>query len=315
MNLLVTGGAGFIGSHFVRAVLADRLPGLAGASVTVLDKMTYAGNFANLGSVVENDRLDFVPADTTDAPVVDAAFRGHDAVVHFSAVGHPADVTGIKVLLEARRHHVSRFLHVSTSDVYGSIDTGAWTERSPLAPSTPRAAAKAGADLMALAFHRAHGLPVVVTRGSDTYGAFQHPARTVPRLVTSLLDGRPATLRDGGTRVRDRLHVADHCRGLALALTDGRPGEVYHVAGSVELAERDLVELIRTELGLDPSGPDSPAPAAGFPRAGDHRRALDDDKIRQELGWRPRVEFTTGLASTIAWYRDNPTWWRPLLPD
>ena len=314
MNLLVTGGAGFIGSHFVRAVLADRLPGLAGASVTVLDKMTYAGNFANLGPVVQDPRLDFVPADAADAPVVGAAVRGKDAIVHFAASwrGPAADhVTGTEVLLEAAlRHDVGRFAHISTDEVYGSIDTGAWTERSPMAPTSPYAAGKAGADLMALAYHRTHDLPVVVTRSSDNYGPYQHPERTVPRLVTSLLDGRAAPLAGDGGRLRDWLHVDDHCHGIALALTEGRPGEVYHIAGSVELAERDLTDLILTELGL---GWDR-VETVGDRKTADHRRALDDDKIRRELGWRPRVEFTAGLAATVAWYRANPGWWRPLLP-
>ncbi|WP_433292677.1 dTDP-glucose 4,6-dehydratase [Actinoplanes sp. CA-030573] len=332
MNLLVTGGAGFIGSHFVRAVLADRLPGLEGASVTVLDKMAYGGSFANLGPVAENRRLDFVPADVGDAPVVGAALRGHDTVVHFAASrggremtgGDPArgemtgsDVTGIEVLLDACvRHDVARFLHVSTGDVYGSIPTGAWTERSPLAPATPAAAAKAGADLMALAYHRAHGLPVVVTRASDNYGPRQHPAEPVPRLITALLAGHEPEPAGDDTRVRDWLHVGDHCRGLALALLDGRPGEIYHIGGSVELADHDLRDLIRTECTAleSPTGPPDASPAASRAIPSDvHRQALDDDKIRRELGWRPRVEFTTGLAATVRWYRENPTWWRPLL--
>ncbi|MEU4244135.1 GDP-mannose 4,6-dehydratase [Actinoplanes sp. NPDC026619] len=363
MHLLVTGGAGFIGSHFVRSVLADRLPGLEGASITVLDKIAWAGNFANLGPVAESRRLDFVPADVGDAPVVGAALRGHDAVVHFAASHGGADVAGIEILLAAAlRHDVARFLHVSTDQVYGSIETGAWHERSPLAPSTPDAAAKAGCDLMALAYHRAHDLPVVVTRSSDNYGPYQHPWRTVPRLVTSLLDGRPAP--PPGDRVRDWLHVDDHCQGLALALLEGRPGEIYHIAGSLELAERDLTDLIQAELGLTRNRFEPPAaeprwdraepvgleprwdraepvglepgwdraepvgpmpgwgrvepPVAGPGRdgkAGDRRRALDDDKIRRELGWRPHIEFTAGLASTIAWYREHPRWWRALLSE
>ena len=310
MNLLVTGGAGFIGSHFVRAVLADRLPGLEGASVTVLDKLAYAGSFATLGAVSESKRLDFVPADVADAPVITPALRGHDTVVHFAASHGGADVFAIEVLLDvALRAGVSRFLHISTDEVYGSIDTGAWTERSALAPTTPAAAAKAGADLMALAYHRTHGLPVVVTRSSDNYGPYQLPWETVPRLVTSLLEGRTARLAGDGTRVRDWLHVDDHCHGIALALLEGRPGEIYHIGGSVELADRHLADLILDELHL---GWDRIDPV-GDGKRDDHRHALDDDKIRRELGWRPRTEFTAGLAGTIRWYRDNPSWWRPLL--
>ena len=310
MNLFVTGGAGFIGSHFVRAVLADRLPGLEGASVTVLDKMAYAGNLANLGPVAESKRLDFVPADVSDGPVVGPALRGHDAVVHFATSRGGADVAGVEVLLEAAlRQDVGHFLHVSTGDVYGSIATGAWTERSPLSPGTPAAAAKAGADLMALAYHRAHGVPVVVTRSSANYGPYQNPRETVARLVTSLLEGRTARLYGGGTRVRDWLHVDDHCHGLALALTEGRAGEIYHIGGSVELADRDLTDLVLTECGAGWDRIDMAADGPGV----DQRRALDDDKIRRELGWRPRIEFGSGLAGTVRWYRDHPGWWRPLL--
>jgi dTDP-glucose 4,6-dehydratase len=308
---MVTGGAGFIGSHFVRAVLADRLPGLEGASVTVLDKISYASSFANLSAVAESRRLDFVPADVSDAPVVAAALPGHSAIVHFASADAGADVHAIQVLLEAAlRHDISRFIHISTDGVYGSIDTGAWTERSAVAPTTPAAAAKAGADLMALAYHRTHGLPVVVTRSSDNYGPYQDPAQTVPGLVTALLDGRTAQLAGDGTRVRDWLHVADHCRGIALALLEGRAGEVYHIGGSVELADRDLATMILTELGAGRDALELLDDGKGH----DHRHALDDDKIRRELGWRPRTEFASGLSATIRWYRDNPSWWRPLLP-
>ncbi|MFI5891395.1 dTDP-glucose 4,6-dehydratase [Actinoplanes sp. NPDC051513] len=312
MRLFVTGGAGFIGSHFVRAILADHLPGLEGASVTVLDKLAYAGSFANLSPVAESKRLDFVPADVTDTPVVAPALRGHDAIVHFATARSGADVPGVEALLDAAlARDVSRFVHISTDEVYGSIDTGAWTERSAVAPATPGAAAKAGADLMALAYHRTHGLPVVVTRSSDNYGPYQDPAETIPRLVTSLLEGRTARLAGDGTRVRDWLHVDDHCHGIALALLEGRAGDVYHIGGSVELADRDLVEMILDRLGL----PGDSVEQGGDGKDHDHRHALDDDKIRRELGWRPRVEFTAGLTDTIRWYRDHAAWWRPLLPD
>jgi len=320
MNLLVTGGAGFIGSHFVRAVLADRLPGLEGASVTVLDKMTYAANYSNLGPVAEDERLDFVPADVTDDPVVNAAVRGHDVVVHFAAESSPVAgtdfatpvVVGTQVMLEAaRRHGVARFALVSAAEVYGPIETGAWTERSHLAPGSPRAAAKAGADLIALAYHHTHGVPVVVTRSSPTYGPYQHPERTVPRLVTALLAGRTVPLAGEGARVREWLHVEDHCRGVALALLRGRPGEIYHIAGSIELSDRDLLTQILTECE---AGWDRVV-AAPDDRTAGRRLALDDDKIRRELGWRPRMEFAAGLRGAVNWYRANESWWRPLLPE
>jgi dTDP-glucose 4,6-dehydratase len=243
--------------------------------------------------------------------VVAPALRGHDVVVHFATARDGADIPGTEALLAAALTcDVSRFVHISADDVYGSIDTGAWTERSAVSPTTPAAAAKAGADLMALAYHRAHGLPVVVTRSSDNYGPRQDPSETVPGLVTALLDGRTARLPGDGTRVRDWLHVDDHCHGIALALLDGHPGDIYHIGGSVELADRDLAEIIVAELGLPPGRVE----LLGDGKGHDHRHALDDDKIRRELGWRPRVEFTAGQRDTIRWYRDNPGWWRPLLP-
>jgi dTDP-glucose 4,6-dehydratase len=319
MNLLVTGGAGFIGSQFVRSVLRGELDGLAGARVTVLDKLTYAGGLGNLGPVAENARLDFVPGDVTDAALVDVVARGHDAIVHFAAETHvdrsiaaaaefaAANVVGTQVLLDAAlRHGIARFLHVSTDAVYGSIATGAWTERSPVAPTSPYAASKAGADLVALAFHRTHGLPVVVTRGASTYGPYQHPEKLIPRFVTDLLRGRPVPLPGDGSQVRDWLHAADHCRGVALALTEGRPGAVYHIAGTAELTDRDLTGRLLKLCGADWDAVATVADGKGH----DFRYALDDEKIRRELGYRHTVDFDTGLAATVRWYRDNEEWWR-----
>jgi dTDP-glucose 4,6-dehydratase len=312
MNLLVTGGAGFIGSHFVRTALADLLPGLAGARVTVLDKLTYAGNFANLGPVAESRRLDFVPGDICDAALVDNVVGGHDAIVNFAAESDAdvaaTNVLGTQVLLDAAlRHGTARFLHVSTDAVYGSIDAGAWTERAALDPGSPYAATKAAADLLARAFHRTHGLPVVVTRSAATYGPYQHPEKLIPRLVTGLLSGRTVPMYGDGDRIRDWVHVDDHCRGVALALAEGVAGETYHIGGTIELADRDLTGMLLEACG---AGWDR---VVTVPHRGghDHRRALDDDRIRRELGYRPRVTFGAGLAATVQWYRDNPGWWRP----
>jgi dTDP-glucose 4,6-dehydratase len=324
MNLLVTGGAGFIGSHFVRSVLGDTLPGLAGAKVTVLDKLTYAGTFASLGPVAHDRRLDFVPGDVCDAALVDNVVRGHDAIVHFAAESHVdrsiqaaadfagTNVVGTQVLLDAaRRHGTGRFLHVSTDEVYGSIDTGAWTERSPIAPTSPYAATKAGSDLLALAAYRTHGLPVVVTRGANTYGPYQHPEKLIPRFVTNLLEGRTVPLYGEGTQVRDWVHVDDHCRAVALALLDGRAGEVYHIGGTRELSNRALTGLLLAACGADWDRVVNVEDRKGH----DHRYALDDERIRRELGYRPRIDFDAGLPATIQWYRDNSDWWRPLTID
>ncbi|MCA2219449.1 dTDP-glucose 4,6-dehydratase [Jidongwangia harbinensis] len=322
MKLLVTGGAGFIGSHFVRAVLADDLPGLAGARVTVLDKLTYAGNFANLGPVAEHERLDFVPGDVADAALVDSVLRGHDAVAHFAAESHAdrsvvsatefvaTNVLGTQVLLDAAlRHGVGRFLHVSTDEVYGSIPSGGWTEESPVAPSSPYAATKAGADLLTLAYHRTHGLPVVVSRSSSNYGPYQHPEKLIPRVVTNLLSGRSLSLYGDGEQVRDWVHVDDNCRALALVLQDGMPGSAYHVGGDTELTNRDLTERLTELCGADPDRVRHVADHTGH----DGRYRLDDARIRRELGYRPRVDFAEGLEQTVRWYEDNAAWWRPLV--
>jgi dTDP-glucose 4,6-dehydratase len=322
MNLLVTGGAGFIGSHFVRTVLADRMWGLEGASVTVLDKLTYAGSFANLGSVAESERLTFVPSDVCDEAAVDRVVRGQDAIVHFAAESDTSrsltdpggcartNVTGTRALLDAAvRHGTARFVQVSTGRVYGTVEVGAATEQTPLNPTSPYAASKADADLAALACHREHGLPVLVTRASDTYGPYQHPEKTIPRTLTRLLSGRRVPLAGDGGRIRDWLHVHDHCQAVALVLVAGRPGEIYHVAGSAELADRVLTELLLDGCG---AGVDRVTPG-GDTTGQDRRQALDDDKIRRELGWRPGVEFESGIADTVRWYRDNPEWWLPRL--
>ncbi len=316
MNLLVAGGAGFVGSHFVRATLAGRLPGLTGAAVTVLDRMTHAGAWANLGADAENARLHFLPGDVTDPSVVRAALRDHDAVLNFATDRRPgqaaAAATGAQVLLEAAlRRGTGSFLQVSTAEVYGSAGAEPPTEQAPLRPSTPYAAGRAGADLLALAYHRSYGLPVVIARAGPTFGTHQHPGRFPARALTHLLDGRPVLLSGDGGRIRDWLHVDDLCRGVALALLSGRPGETYHLGGSVELTDRDLVGLLLAECG---AGWDRVVGVAE-PPGHDQRHALDDDKIRTELSWRPQVEFDAAVAATVRWYRANRDWWHPMLDD
>ena len=303
MNLLVTGGAGFLGSGFVRKVLADAYEGLHGARVTVLDNLADASTFANLGPVAENSRLDFVPGDAADQALLDAVLPGHDAVVHFAPL--------TEVMLDAAlRHGTARVVQVSTGAVYGPITTGAWTERSPLTPTTPYAATEAGADLLALAYHRTHGLPVVVTRGASTYGPHQHPRSPMAGTVTNLLSGRTVPRPGDGRQVRDWVHVDDHCQGVALALLEGEAGAVYHIGGQ-ELTNRDLTGMVLQACG---AGPDRVVPVEE-PQGYDRRQALDDERIRRELGYRPGVAFAEGLATTVQWYRENEDWWRPLLPD
>jgi dTDP-glucose 4,6-dehydratase len=318
VRLLVTGGAGFIGSHYVRTVLST--PYTASA-VTVLDKLTYSGNLANLDPVAGDPRLRFVQGDICDAALVDELVPGHDAIVHFAAESHvdrsilgaapfvSTNVQGTLTLLDAAlRHHVGRFLHVSTDEVYGSIESGSWTEDWPLAPNSPYAAAKAGSDLMALAYHRTHKLDVVVTRCSNNYGPYQFPEKVIPLFVTNLLDGRKVPLYGDGGNVRDWLHVADHIAGIQLVLDKGRAGEVYHIGGGTELTNLELTERLLAACGADWDSVERVPDRKGH----DRRYSLDISKITEELGYAPAVDFETGLAETVAWYRENRAWWEPL---
>jgi dTDP-glucose 4,6-dehydratase len=317
MGILVTGGAGFIGSAFVRSLLADD----AAARVTVLDRLTYSGNRANLDPVAGDPRLRFVEGDIGDAALVDALVPGHDAIVHFAAESHvdrsilgaapfvTTNVLGTQTLLDAAlRRGVGRFLHVSTDEVYGSIETGSWTEDTPLAPNSPYAASKAGSDLIALAYHRTHGLDVVVTRCSNNYGPYQFPEKVIPLFVTNLLDGLPVPLYGDGGNVRDWLHVDDHCAGVRLALAKGRAGEVYHIGGGTELTNTELTDRLLTACGAGREMVRRVPDRKGH----DRRYSLDITKITEELGYAPAVAFDRGLADTVAWYRDNRAWWEPL---
>jgi dTDP-glucose 4,6-dehydratase len=321
MKILVTGGAGFIGSHFVRAGLADEYPALAGARITVLDKLTYSGNRANLDPVADDPRMHFVHGDICDAALVEALLPGHDAVVHFAAETHVdrsidggaafvrTNVLGTQVLLDAAvRHRTPRFLHVSTDEVYGSIETGSWDETCPLAPNSPYSAAKAGSDLLALAYHRTHGLAVTVTRCSNNYGPYQFPEKVVPLFVTNLLDGRTVPLYGDGGNVRDWLHVDDHCRGISLVLAGGRPGEVYHIGGGTELTNKELTARLLDACGAGWDQVEHVTDRKGH----DRRYSVDITKISTELGYRPRIAFDAGLAATVEWYRTHRSWWEPL---
>jgi|SRR6185369_8025191 dTDP-glucose 4,6-dehydratase len=322
MRLLVTGAAGFIGSHYVRTLLDGSGAGRGQISaVTVLDKLTYSGNRANLDPVADDPRLTFVHGDICDAALVDELMPGHDAVVHFAAESHVdrsirgaapflvTNVIGTQTMLDAAmRHKVGRFLHVSTDEVYGSIEDGSWTEEWPLSPNSPYSAAKAGSDLIALAYHRTHGLDVVVTRCSNNYGPYQFPEKVIPLFVTNLLDGRKVPLYGDGGNVRDWLHVADHCAGIQLALEGGRAGHVYHIGGGTELTNKELTALL-----LDACGAGWDMVEAVQDRKGhDRRYSLSIDKISEELGYAPTLSFEDGLAQTVAWYKENRAWWEPL---
>jgi dTDP-glucose 4,6-dehydratase len=318
MRLLVTGGAGFIGSHYVRTLLDGGYPGYEDVSVTVLDRLSYAGNMANLDPAA--GRFDFVHGNICDAQLLAEVLPGHDAVVNFAAETHvdrsiagaaefvTANVTGVQVLLDAcRAAGVPRVVHVSTDEVYGSIAAGAWTESSPLDPNSPYAAAKAGGDLIALAYARTHGLDVSITRCCNNYGPYQYPEKVIPLFATNLLDGKPVPLYGDGGNIRGWIHVDDHCRGIQLVLEQGKPGRVYHVNGDAELTNRELTAAI-----LDTCGADWNMVVPVTDRKGHDRRYCLDDSLLRSMGYAPSVPFADGLKATIEWYAANRSWWEPL---
>jgi len=322
VKIFVTGGAGFIGSHFVRTALSGGYPELGDdLAVTVFDSLSYAGNLANLDPVKDSPGFEFVKGDITDLEQVNAALSGHDAVVHFAAESHVdrsiagatpfvvTNVLGTQVLLEAAlRHDVSPFVHVSTDEVYGSIPEGSWPETDPLQPNSPYAASKASSDLVALSYHRTHSLDVRVTRCSNNYGPYQYPEKVIPLFVTNLVEGDQVPLYGDGLNVRDWLHVDDHCQGIKKVLRDGRPGEVYNIGGGTELTNRELTDRLLAAFGKGEESIRYVEDRLGH----DRRYSVDWSKIRDELGYRPRHDFDSGLADTIAWYRANEAWWRPL---
>lgn len=321
MRILVTGGAGFIGSHYVRQLLGGAYPGFADAKVVVLDKLTYAGSKENLDPVAADPRLEFVHGDICDRELLARSMGGVDVVLHFAAETHVdrsiegsdafvmTNLVGTDALLHAARDaDVGKFVHVSTDEVYGSIDSGSWPEEHALEPNSPYSAAKAGSDLLARAYHRTHGLPVCITRCSNNYGPHQYPEKLLPRFITNLLDGLPVPLYGDGGNVRDWLHVDDHCRAVQLVAESGEPGEIYNIGGGTELTNRQLTEHLLDEFGLDWSAVQPVADRKGH----DHRYSVDHAKIERELGYAPAVDFTAGLAETVAWYRQNRSWWEPL---
>jgi dTDP-glucose 4,6-dehydratase len=321
MRLLVTGGAGFIGSHFVRQALRGAWGGSEPDSVVVLDKLTYAGNLANLAPVSEDPRLTFVEGDILDRALVQELVADVDAIVHFAAESHVdrsilgaadfvmTNVVGTQTLLDVALHHgVDKFVHVSTDEVYGSIDTGSWAEDQPLEPNSPYSASKASSDLLARAYFRTHGLPVCVTRCSNNYGPFQFPEKVIPLFVTNLIDGASVPLYGDGANVRDWLHVDDHCRGIWLVLTGGRPGEVYNIGGGTELTNKELTGLLLEATGTGWDLVERVTDRLGH----DRRYSVDISKISDELGYQPQVSFEQGLADTVEWYRTRRDWWEPL---
>lgn len=322
MKVLVTGGAGFIGSNFVRRTLQDAYPGFEGAEVVVLDALTYSGNVANLAPVAASSRYRFVHGNIRDAALLDSVLPGVDTIVHFAAESHvdrsvrdasifvETNVLGTQQLLDAAlRNGVARFVHVSTDEVYGSIAEGSWAEDHALEPNSPYSASKAGSDLLARSYHRTHGMNVSITRCSNNYGPYHFPEKVIPLFVTNLIDNKHVPLYGEGNNIRDWLHVDDHTRAIALVALNGRAGEIYNIGGGTELSNVELTQLLLTATGKDWSFVDRVADRKGH----DLRYSVDISKIRNELGYQPMVPFEQGLAEVIEWYRNNREWWEPLL--
>lgn len=318
MKILVTGGAGFIGSAFIRLSLASR-PEIR---IVNLDKLTYAGNMENLASVASDPRYSFVRGDICDRQLLERLFSEDkpDAVVHFAAESHvdrsilspdpvfETNLRGTFALLEAaRRHQTARFVHVSTDEVYGSVDPPAVADESfPLRPSSPYSASKAGSDLLALSYFTTYKMPVIVTRASNNYGPYQFPEKLIPLMISNALEDKSLPIYGDGLQVRDWLYVEDHCRAVVAVLDGGREGEIYNIGGNCSLPNREVVGRILKATGKPESLLERVADRPGH----DRRYALSSDKVQAETGWSPEVEFEQGLATTIAWYQQNQEWTR-----
>ncbi|GAA0987875.1 MULTISPECIES: dTDP-glucose 4,6-dehydratase [Nocardiopsidaceae] len=321
MKILVTGGAGFIGSNFVRRVLAGSYPRYADAEIVVLDKLTYAGTTESLASVADDPRLTFVRGDVCDEQLVRELMGGVSLVVHCAAETHVdrsisdagcfvrTNVMGTFHLLDsALAENVENFVLVSTDEVYGTLGSGSWVETDPLEPNSPYSASKSASDLLARSFHRTYGMRVCVTRCANNYGPFQFPEKMIPLFVTNLLDGTPVPVYGDGGNVREWVHVDDHCDALALAAEHGEPGEVYNIGGSVEKRNLEVTDALLELLGHDASMVRFVADRKGH----DRRYSVDGTKAAERLGYRPAVSFEEGLARTVAWYTENRAWWEPL---
>lgn len=316
-SVLVTGGAGFIGSNFIRHFLV-RNPDV---DVINFDKLTYAGNLENLSDVEGNQRYHFIKGDICERGDVELAFRKFkiDTVVHFAAESHvdrsilgssvfvQTNVVGTNILLDvAKESGIQRFLHISTDEVYGSLgSTGKFTEETPLHPNSPYSASKAGSDLLALAYQHTFGLPVIITRCSNNYGPYQFPEKLIPLMIINALNDKPLPVYGDGLNVRDWLHVVDHCVAIDAVLQAGKPGEVYNIGGNNEWKNIDIVKLILQKVGK----PESFIRFVKDRPGHDRRYAIDAAKIKNEIGWTPSYTFERGIEETVQWYLNNRGWW------
>ena len=318
MKVLITGGAGFIGSHFAKMAINGEFDGIT--SVRVLDKFTYSGLVSNLESLALSSNFELVIGDITNASDVEKACKDINAIVNFAAESHVdrsildssafinTNVEGVRVLLEHCRKLNIRFLQVSTDEVYGSIALGSWNEESPLEPNSPYSASKASADLLVRSFNKTYGLDTVITRCSNNYGPNQFPEKVIPLFITNLIEGESVPIYGNGQNVRDWLHVTDHCRGIALALRKGKSGEIYNLGGGQELSNLDLTLTILSYFGFGPEKIKYVRDRRGH----DIRYSVDWQKARVNLGFSPVIAFNDGLNETIKWYRENPNWWNLL---
>jgi len=320
MRLLVTGAAGFIGSNFVRMIAAGKITGIS--RVVVLDKLTYAGIRENLAQADKISSYSFIEGDICNPELVASILEDVDAVINFAAESHvdrsingaldfvQTNIVGVQVLLDAIKAsgRKIRFLQVSTDEVYGSIDSGSWTENWPLQPNSPYSASKASGELLARSYNRTHGLDVVITRCSNNYGTHHFPEKLIPLFISNLIEGKKVPVYGTGENIRDWLHVDDHCRGIYSVLKNGRSGEVYNIGGGRELTNNQITSLILEAMDADESSIEYVEDRKGH----DLRYSVDWTKIKLELGYEPQVRFEDGLRETIQWYRENETWWKPL---
>jgi dTDP-glucose 4,6-dehydratase len=318
MKFLITGGAGFIGSNFTRMLLTNHFGELLPIEkVTVLDKLTYAGNFSNLESISTDSRFRFVEGDICDSRLVDQLTQECDIIVNFAAESHvdrsiesssdfiETNVKGVGNLLEyAVSNNVKTFVQISTDEVYGSIANGSWTEQSPVLPNSPYAASKAAADLLVMAFSKTHGLDTRITRCCNNYGPYQYPEKIIPLFISRLINGKKIPIYGSGSNIREWIHVDDHCAAIGLTIAKGKPGDVYNIAGNCEMSNLDLSRILLEEFNQGESAIEYVQDRKGH----DLRYSLDGRFARDVLGFHPQVEFTAGIHETIAWYRKNPSW-------
>lgn len=315
MKLFITGGAGFIGSNYVRHVLAS-----SDDEVTVFDALTYAGNLSSLADVADDPRYSFVKGDICDREAVSTAMAGHDMVVHFAAESHVdrsivdpdtfvrTNCLGTNVMCDVARHiGVERFLHISTDEVYGSIEEGSFVETDRLGPRSPYSSSKAGSDLIALSYQETYDLPVIVTRSSNNFGPYQFPEKVIPLFVTNLLDGMKVPLYGDGLNIRDWIHVLDNCAGVDTVLRKGTIGEIYNIGGGNETTNRELTTMVLTNMGVGEEMVEYVQDRLGH----DRRYSIDCSKANA-LGWKPSRQLDVAIAETIEWYRANRAWWEPL---